>query len=338
MKKYDYLVYIGRFQPTHTAHLATIKRAAELADNVLIILGSSKLPRTYKNPFTEDERSGMISAEIKQMKLDTNVYFRSAVDYPYNDNQWISQIQDIVNSNASGKIGLIGYKKDESSFYLNSFPQWDFINQDAIEPLHATDIRELYFKPNANLNYLRNVLPKSTFFFLEMFKNTDDYNEIVNERIFIDSYKQQYVSFPYPPIFVTTDAVVTIGGHVLLVKRRAYPGKGLLALPGGFVNANTDRSIQDAMLRELKEETKIKVPLPVLTGNIKSSRVFDAIDRSSRGRTITHAYHIQLPDGELPKVKGSDDALVASWVPISSLDRSNFFEDHYHIITTLLGI
>ena len=122
-----------------------------------------------------------------------------------------------------------------------------------------------------------------------------------------------------------------------MIKRRAEPGKGLWALPGGYVNANTDKSVEAAMLRELREETMIKVPAPVLKGSIVRSKVFDAIDRSPRGRIITHAFHIQLPDGELPKVKGSDDAEKARWVPIAEVKSEDCFEDHYEILQHFVG-
>jgi bifunctional NMN adenylyltransferase/nudix hydrolase len=91
------------------------------------------------------------------------------------------------------------------------------------------------------------------------------------------------------------------------------------------------------MIRELLEETGIKVPGPVLLGSVRESRVFDAIDRSARGRTITHAFKIVLPDGSLPKVRGADDAEKAQFIPIANLDSSTCFEDHYEIITAMIG-
>jgi bifunctional NMN adenylyltransferase/nudix hydrolase len=91
------------------------------------------------------------------------------------------------------------------------------------------------------------------------------------------------------------------------------------------------------MLRELREETMIKVPAPVLKGSIVRSKVFDAIDRSPRGRIITHAFHIVLPDGELPRVKGSDDAEKARWVPIAEVKSEDCFEDHYEILQHFVG-
>jgi bifunctional NMN adenylyltransferase/nudix hydrolase len=217
------------------------------------------------------------------------------------------------------------------------FPQWGFENVELIEFLSAVNIRDLYFKRDVNMSFIKGVVPESTFNFLTEFKTTSEYEQIIREREFVINYKKQYASLPYPPIFSTADAVVIQSGHILLIKRRAEPGKGLWALPGGYVNANTDKSVEDAAIRELREETMIKVPAPVLRGSIRRSKVFDAIDRSPRGRIITHAFHIELPDGDLPKVKGSDDAEKARWVPIAEVRSEECFEDHYEIIQHFLG-
>ncbi|MGI8786727.1 MAG: NUDIX domain-containing protein [Pyrinomonadaceae bacterium] len=146
---------------------------------------------------------------------------------------------------------------------------------------------------------------------------------------------------PFAPVFVTTDAVVVQSGHVLVIRRGFPPGKGLLALPGGFLAP--DSTLEDNAIRELKEETNIKVPAQVLRGSIKNSHAFDYPERSQRGRTVTFAYHIELEpslkDG-LPHVKGGDDAAKAFWLPLSALGEKEdeFFEDHLHIIKFFLGI
>jgi len=124
---------------------------------------------------------------------------------------------------------------------------------------------------------------------------------------------------------------------VLMIRRKSEPGRGLWAVPGGFLNAATDTSVESAMLRELREETGIRVPEPVLAGNIQGKRVFDAIDRSTRGRTITHAFHIGLPDGKLPRVRGQDDADKAKWIPIAEVNSEECYEDHYEIIQWAVG-
>ena len=336
-KPYGTVVLIGRFQPLHNAHLEIIKRCTALTDQLVIIAGSAKQPRTYKNPFTFDERRQMILAASAGLSL--NVYVEPNIDTIYNDQAWAVRVQGIVSKYVclGTKTAVIGHKKDGSSFYLDMFPQWDYVNVEEIEPLSAVNIRDLYFKRDCNMRFIQGVVPETTFDFLTKFKETPEYEQIIREREFVANYKKQYASLPYPPIFSTADSVVIQSGHVLMIRRRAEPGKGLWALPGGYVNANTDRSVEDAAIRELREETGIKVPAPVLRGSIKRSKVFDAIDRSPRGRIITHAFHIELPDGELPKVKGQDDADKARWVPIAEVLSEECFEDHYEIIQHFLG-
>jgi bifunctional NMN adenylyltransferase/nudix hydrolase len=336
-KKYDTLVLIGRFQPFHTAHLLLAHRATALADKVIFIVGSANQPRTYKNPFTFAERYKMIKYATGGLALDIQV--EANPDTIYNDQAWAVRVQTLVakHTKPGDRIGIIGHKKDPSSFYLDMFPQWGFEEVELLEPLDATDIRELYFKRDVNMKFIKGVVPQTTYDFLDEFKDTAEYEQVIKEREFVVNYKKQYASLPYPPIFSTADTVVIQSGHVLMIRRRAEPGKGLWALPGGYVNAHTDKSVEDAAIRELREETMIKVPAPVLRGSIVRSKVFDAIDRSPRGRIITHAFHIQLPDGELPKVKGSDDAEKARWVPIAEVRSEECFEDHYEIIQHFLG-
>jgi bifunctional NMN adenylyltransferase/nudix hydrolase len=339
-KKYDIIVFIGRFQPVHNAHLEIIKKASEIAEKVVLIVGSAFQPRTYKNPFTEHDRIVMVDMVCTENNIRKNVCIDYISDSIYNDQAWAIKVQQIVDgyiTKSNPKIGIIGHDKDESTFYLSMFPQWERVHVDLIESLHSTDIRDLYFRKDANMNFIKGVVPSSIFKFLEHFKTEEEYNQIIKEREFIKTYKKQYECLPYPPVFVTTDTIVVQSGHVLMIKRKSEPGKGLWALPGGFLDANKDKSMVSCAIRELKEETGIKVPIPVLLGSIKSNKVFDAINRSARGRTITHAYYIQLPDGELPKVKGQDDAEKASWIPIARLDSSEVFEDHYEIISNFVG-
>lgn len=336
-KPYGTIILVGRFQPFHSAHLEIIKRATALTDQLVVVIGSANQPRTYKNPFTYDERARMIKAATQGLSL--RIYTEPNIDTIYNDQAWAVRIQGIHSKYQclGTKTAIIGHKKDDSSFYLDMFPQWDFENVEEIEPLSAVNIRDLYFKRSYNSNFIKHVVPETTYDFLQEFRRTEEFEQIIREREFVETYKKQYASLPYPPIFSTADSVVIQSGHVLMIKRRAEPGKGLWALPGGYVNANTDKSVLDAAIRELREETGIKVPEPVLRGSIKDNRVFDAIDRSPRGRIITHCFKIELPDGPLPRVKGQDDAEKARWVPIAEVKSEETFEDHYEILQHFLG-
>ena len=64
--------------------------------------------------------------------------------------------------------------------------------------------------------------------------------------------------YPSRPL-VGAGAVVRKGAKVLLLKRRYPPNKGLWALPGGLVELG--ESVQAAAVREVEEETGLKVKL-----------------------------------------------------------------------------
>jgi len=172
---------------------------------------------------------------------------------------------------------------------------------------------------------------------MDTFISTETYKKLNSELKFVRDYKKQWEAAPYPVKHATVDAVVEQSGHILLVKRKAEPGKGLWALPGGHLN-EFEKQL-DGAIRELREETKIKVPEAVLRGSIRDHETFDDPYRSTLGRVITKAYHFKLPDDiTLPRVKGADDAEKARWVPISELREDQFFDDHYHIISYFLGL
>jgi len=339
MKRYDLVIMIGRFQPFHIGHQKTIQRALELGDKAMVIIGSANQPRTIKNPWTAQERAIMLSCDLSRDD-QKRLIVKAVSDQMPNNQKWATNVQQQVDEVLRGwsdkpkRIGLIGYKKDESSYYLDMFPQWEFIETDHIEMINASDIRKNYF--TQPLLFTKAVVPAKVFNFLEEFRKTSEYDRLYLEWLVIENYKKSWEAAPYPPTFVTADAVVIQSGHVLLITRKKGAlGGGLKALPGGFVNQK--EQIVDAMVRELREETRLKVPAPVIKGNIKAKEVFDHPDRSLRGRTVTHAFLVELPAGPLPVVKGSDDADDARWIPISRVCEDEMFEDHYQIIQHFLG-
>jgi bifunctional NMN adenylyltransferase/nudix hydrolase len=330
-REYQFGIYIGRFQPFHLGHLQTLKLALERAEQVILILGSHRVASDIRNPWSSQERIEMIRDCLSPEDLN-RVHFLPIRDWLYSDNLWLSAVQQKVFeiTKRSSSVVVLGHRKDASSYYLDLFPQWDYLETGSYQNLNSTEIRQAYFG-SRNPDY-RDRIPAPIAQRLEAFQNSDRYQELCAEYQFIQAYQTAWSKAPYPPIFVTTDAVVVQSGHVLVVRRKARPGMGLIALPGGFLNQ--DETLIDGMLRELKEETRLKVPLPVLRGSIADSHVFDNPGRSLRGRTITHAYFIQLKAGELPAVKGSDDAEKAWWISLADLyaHEDQIYEDHFQII------
>jgi len=344
-RKYDLAVFIGRMQPLHNGHVRNIKTALEIADHVLVIAGSANQPRTPKNPFTADERKRM----IKDIFPEDRVGVIGVEDY-YPNTEWLKNVQTAAHKHLieqgyeifDAKIAILGHDKDHTSFYLNQFPTWEFIeighrvraNGERI--LDASIIREHYF--DGEFEQIVPDVPAEVLAFLDKFHKMKEYKILVDEEEYVRRYHKMWEQAPYAVTFVTTDAVVVQSGHILLVKRRTQPGKGLWALPGGFVNQQ--ERLEDGVIRELREETKLKVPSRVLRGSMKHFQVFDEPNRSLRGRTITNAYLFALEDQpSLPKVKGADDAEEARWFPLDVVDAmgSVLFEDHKLIIQTMVA-
>jgi len=135
---------------------------------------------------------------------------------------------------------------------------------------------------------------------------------------------------------VTVDTLVTCCRHVLLIQRGKAPGKGRLALPGGFVEPQ--ETLQAAALRELREETQLRV-LPA-SGELRGQAVFDHPQRSQLGRVITHVWNYALTAGSLPDVRGADDAASARWFAFEELAalESRLHDDHFMILDHFLGL
>jgi len=341
MAKKKIYVYIGRFQPFHNAHAHVIDRAAKIADRIVILIGSAFQSRTIKNPFTYEERAGVVNQHLDSLNIDYRIL--PLRDQPYNDGKWIqtvqeqvaNSIQDFGDSIEDCEIFITGSDRDSSTWYLNAFPQWQL---DLIVPvpqgrdLNATGIRKALFGENT-LTTVADDLPFITMQFLTSFLSSEWYSRLCKQYKIIKDGKDAWANSPYPVIFQTVDAVVIQSGHVLVVERRAEPGSGLWALPGGFLNP--DEWMRDAVIRELEEETKIKLPTATLKNAIRAREIFDDPNRSLRGRTITVAHLIRLDDTKpLPKVRGSDDAARAFWLPLHEARKNSemWFEDHLSIL------
>lgn len=346
--KYDYAIVIGRFQPIHLGHVRLIKNALEMADEVIVCIGSANAPRTPRNPFSYEERQKLIRAEFP---VGTKLEFIALDDMLYNDGAWVKQVHYKVNTVIlrqsrdpdTVSIALSGYEKDATSYYLKYFPEWKSEFHTLEGDYNSTEIREFFYtaamsrgvEPDRwlvpdNLWGIDIGIPPNSLILSE----PETYQARFHSLAFEWDFNKKYDPSKFPIFVATVDAVVTANLHVLLITRKSAPGKGLLALPGGHVNP--DEKLEQAMLRELREETSIDRSDRVLKSNIRCKEIFDHPQRSERGRVITTAFHIQLPDEDkLPKIKAGDDAAKARWVPLSEIRKSDMFEDHFDIITNL---
>ena len=342
----DAAVFIGRFQPFHAGHAALLAQALAAAPLCVVVIGSAFQARTPKNPFSWQERAEMFKLVLPEDQR-ARLRFLPVRDY-YNEERWTQRVRSGVQQILAEagiqtpKVTLVGHFKDATSDYLRGFPGWSLLSVDRSGPVDATALRDAYFGCEGNLDATLAALvdqaPASTLAFLRAWAALPQYRTLKTEWRFIQSYREAWSKSPYPPVFVTVDALVRCGDEVLLIRRGEAPGQGLYALPGGFIDQR--ETAWQSALRELEEETKLSLLDSTMRGALKANVVFDHPDRSQRGRTITHAFYFDIGQRERPEVQAGDDAARVEWVPIARLAslEDQFHDDHFHMLDHFIGL
>ena len=182
---FDHLVFIGRFQPFHLAHLQTVEIALQHSQQVILALGSAQAERNLKNPFLATEREQMILSNFPVVD-QARIQFVHVIDV-YNDVKWVKLVKQLVASvtHADDKIGLIGHFKDESSYYLQLFPEWEMLELDSlVGSISATPLREAYYRGEIQTEFF----PQGSIQFLQKFQNNEMYRKLQ------DKYQQRDMS------------------------------------------------------------------------------------------------------------------------------------------------
>lgn len=314
-----YGIFIGRFQPVHRGHVHALSIAATQVDTLLILIGSANQCRSIKNPWVFEERATILRLKLRAEGI-SNFEILPINDYRYNNEQWISEVRSTVASVYKDVTPILfGHDKDGNN-YLSWFPEWKFQNIEAVYDVNATAIREELFI-NCDQKIPKNVQADWDFYQKE---------------------KELFKNYPFPETlnFNCSDAVVICQGKILLIKRKFAPGKDTWALPGGFRNGN--ETFLDCAIRELQEETNIRVPEKVLRGCITKTQLFDSPTRSFGIPRNTLAVMIKIQpdaDGKPPRANGSDDASEIKWVDLNdALREGKLYDDHADIISEMTGV
>jgi bifunctional NMN adenylyltransferase/nudix hydrolase len=328
---------IGRFQILHRAHTAMLREALDCAERVIVILGSAWHSRDPKNPFTWQERQQQFDTVLTAQERE-RVSFIPVRDY-YDDARWTESVIAAVGAvtTRGERIVLVGHKKDQSTDYLDYFPGWEARAVPSSLQINASDLRRIYFEAenlDIELTVIGNYVEPGVLSYLRAWSKTPAYRRVAAEHRAVEADRLIFTA----PYYLTADTLLRVRDRVLLVRRGGSVGRGLLALPGGFLDKN--EQFYAGALRELAEETGYRGLATTMRNALKGQAVFDHPARSPRNRIITTAFYFDLGDVPFPQVRALDDADEVEWVLISELAtlEDQFFEDHAGVLDHFLQI
>jgi nicotinamide-nucleotide adenylyltransferase len=90
-------LFVGRFQPFHLGHLATVKFALGKVEELVIVIGSAQKSHEMSNPFTAGERIQMIKDSLNaDSEVDIKRMLMIPVPDIYVHSLWTHQIDILV--------------------------------------------------------------------------------------------------------------------------------------------------------------------------------------------------------------------------------------------------
>lgn len=161
------LLIVGRYQPYHNAHHAVLEDAASRCDHLYVGFGSANCLPSPKNPFTISERIKMIK-ESCSYEVVQKLEFSRLNDYIGEDEYWARVVERSMSYMYGKDWGLYASEPHRVEFFRRYFPDRlvEYYEGPHID-IHSTRIRELYFRPDPDMDAIRSMVPIGTFNFLE---------------------------------------------------------------------------------------------------------------------------------------------------------------------------
>ena len=330
---FDLAILLSSFEPVQDAHCAAIALGTARAGRVLALVGSATAARTLRHPWSAKERIAMLRAAVPDADL---LMIAAVPDRLYDEAGWRDALHATVTA-AAGAARRIAWLQPAGVQAAPPGP-WTPLAVPGTRAGSFWDLRRAVFADRSDaLDRLDPVLPATTRTFLGGYRSSPHFPALAEELRHIERFRESWRVAPYPPVLVTTDALVVHAGRLLLVRRGHAPGKGLWALPGGFIEQ--DETLLEGCVRELHEETGLVLTADQVQRSLRRQHVFDAPRRSLRGRTITHCFRFDLSDEQPRAVAGGDDAADARWIGLEAFAgmEAQMFEDHFHIARCMLA-
>ena len=305
-------IFIGRFQPIHIGHMDVISEMnfADDLSEIVIGIGSSQVSHTMHNPFTAGEREEMIRDSLDR-KMLRKPYHLVRIPDTNDFSSWVQSVLEICRENNC----LFDVVYSGNTVVKDLFEKTELeVRTPAMKRrTSATDVRKAMLADA----YWEDLVPEA----VKDFMNQNEGLRRIRE-----------ISTQYMNCYVTADVIInyygldqnhTLSKGIVLIKRRKEPFLNFWALPGGHFDA-ADNCIEEAALREIKEETGLELRRHYL--NLLS--VYSQSGRDPRGPTITTVYYAETGQGT---IKAGDDAKEIGIFQLHELPKKLAF-DHRQIL------
>ena len=126
MQKHKVALFIGRFQPFHKGHLFSLKKCFEIAEKVIVGVGSSQESETESNPWDYEIRKKMVELVMREPILRGSSSQVVAIPDTPSDREWLDVVRqlvpkfDVVVSNNDWVLSIMqkaGYKTVETGLF-----------------------------------------------------------------------------------------------------------------------------------------------------------------------------------------------------------------------------
>lgn len=300
-------VIVARFQvpSLHEGHVYLLEEVAKQSDSVLILLGYKVNQPDIKNPFPVSVRLAMVRQKIKELGIKNHVIVDVLEDNPVSNNAWSADLDNTIRKHEellAEKFGesisscLYGSRDSFLLYYHGAYTSSSIDQKDTVS---GTEMRE-------------RVL------------SLDEEN-LSNEHREGMVYGLKYI---YPVGMSVVDVLIykRVKDELCFLLGRKHREKDFRII-GGFFDVTKDTSLEDAALREMKEEVgELKVAQPVY---VMSKKIDDWRYRDNQHKIVSSLFVIEYVQGE---PKAGDDIEEVLWVRVKDLATVPLHSNHCEFI------
>lgn len=325
----QHLAYLSSFQPLTENDEQVVGAALASADRVTLIVGSARSSRSsHLNPLSLRERVDLLEQVYSREVSSGRIAIAHLADHLYQNASWELDLATLVKERGIDGFAVRRDEKGKRDRQLSRVAPVLAGAANSMSQRRREEILAVWYS-GGPMPYLGG----GAIAAMCELRGSAHFEWLKEEWQFNLEYRAAWAKTPYPVKFLTADACIECNGRVLLVRRGNWPGKGLWALPGGFLE--DDETVDEAAARELGEETNLELTLEQAQQWLVRQGLFDLPYRDGRGRLVTGGYYFQVPGDVLPDVEALDDADEVWWAPVEQIPPDLMMADHFDIMRSL---